>query len=288
MVDHDPQALSLEANFRTVAAMRRACAWLYENDNGVVDPHFDTLDLEMQKLMTAGARFALMHCDADAILSLQLNGRRIRMPIQAVTDNMSSVWMGPGGLEIVESASSLAILQEVVSPRSLLIDVGCGHGFRSLALAQATGCRTVAYDRSMASVRMLKEIASLSAVQNLLVEWRVLGPEVAQASTDDSLGGPGAHEEPLAPPTMTTLDAVLPVLDHDRQDRLVIYIGAPEQAGVLAGAQATLSELSPLLVMPDLGAATEEARGELWRLGYRMEARGDHVLALRARSAARP
>ena len=273
------------ANYRSVAALRRACAWIYDDEHGIIDTDFSALDVEAEKLLTAGARFALLSCDPDTILSIQLNGRRVRVPIDIVIASISSVWMRDGALHLIEDDPSLATLRELLTSRSLLLDVGSGNGYRPLALAQGIGCRTVTYDSSMRTIRRLREVASLSAIQNLEVVWARLGATSGAAPDPGATASPtAAGDDDVSAKTVTTLDAVVAGMDQGKQDRVVIHIAVPDQVGVITGAQEALARLSPLVVMPDLGTDTDAARAELWRLGYRVENRDGHVLSLRART----
>jgi len=273
------------ANYRSVAALRRACAWIYDEEHGIIDPEFDTLDVEAEKLLTAGARFALINCDPDTILSIQLNGRRVRMPIDIVVGSLSSVWMREGALHLIEDDPAMETLHELLTSRSLLLDVGSGNGYRPLALAQGIGCRTITYDESMRNIRRIKEVATLSGIQNLEAVWATLGGVSGSVPTTATTLTDGAEDVDVLAKTVTTLDSAFAGLPKGKQDRVVLHIGVPDQVGLITGARETLSSESPLVVMRDLGAPTGAARAELWRLGYRLEVRDGHVLCLRSRAS---
>ena len=274
------------ASYRSVAALRRACAWIYDDEHGIIDSEFSTLAVEAEKLLTAGARFALLNCDPDTILSIQLNGRRVRMPIDIVIASIESVWMRDGGLHLIDDDPALSTLRELLTSRSLLIDVGSGNGYRPLALAQGVGCRAITYDGSMRTIRRLREVASLSGIQNIEAIWATLGAD-SGAAPRSGANANATEDDDVPAKCVTTLDAAFAGMEQGKQDRVVIHIAVADQVAVIAGAQETLVSLSPLLVIPDLGTATDAARAELWRLGYRVEDRDGHVLCLRARTAAK-
>ncbi len=272
------------ANMRAVASLRRACEWMFEEDTPLIDAEYGSLQDEAAKLLAAGARYALTKCSNDALISVDLDGHMIAIPVSVLRSMLHDVWLRRGSLTVERVDGILDTLVELASPKSLVLDVGSGSGLRILSVARSTGCRSFAYDRRAEHVSGLIELSRLNGVQNLEARWVEVtstggARPPASSEWDESIATPeGRNSIPI-----TTIDTLIAQIPTAPFDRMILCIDVPKARAVVEGAGRLIQGTAPIVVLAD-GDEVDGAVNLLSDLGYVSERRGDHYLSLLRRT----
>ena len=95
-------------------------------------------------------------------------------------DRVSDIWEKLAGIDLTGARKMAAVLAShgIVHPKDAVLEIGCGPGNLSMALA-GQGCRVTAMDNSRGMIRVLKEkirAKGVSGIQPLTADWHSLDP----------------------------------------------------------------------------------------------------------------
>lgn len=101
-------------------------------------------------------------------------------------DNVSQIWWDPNGemgtLHTINPLRTRFILDHIHTPRPRILDVGCGGGILSEALAQA-GARVTGIDLSLPSLEAARQHARAGGLE---IEYRAISAEEIAAEQPES------------------------------------------------------------------------------------------------------
>jgi FkbM family methyltransferase len=188
----------------------------------------------------------LLDANIDAECDVVRNGRRFVLnPDDFVQHDF--FWFGE------QDAMEPRVLARLLTPGSILFDVGANFGYYAITLADALGddCRVFAFEPFPSTYRRLRRHIELNALEDVIRAYPVaLADEAgfARMAMDNRNSGAAAlsNSDGLERVEVSTLDNFCAEHEIDRLDFLKVDVEGCEERLLIGGA-ATITRLSPLI-----------------------------------------
>jgi FkbM family methyltransferase len=230
----------------------------------------------------------LLGADIDADCDVVRSGRRFVLnPRDFVQRNL--FWFGE------EDRMEPQVLARLLTPGSVLFDIGANFGYYSITLADALGsdCRIFAFEPFPSTYRLLRRHIEINALEDVIHAYPVAladKPGFARMAMDNRNSGAAAlsdrdGEERVE---VSTLDKFCAEHAIERLDLLKVDVEGSEERLLIGGA-ATIARFNPLIfielnptTLARAGSTVDRVVARLKEHGYELfVARGERLEPLR-------